>query len=54
MQQILILYGVDSNIGLAFGWISWTAQTIMILLVGGLSVVALPWYNREKPSQAIS
>jgi len=49
IQQILLLYGVDSNIGLAFGWISWTGQTIMILLVGGTSVALLPWYNRRFP-----
>jgi hypothetical protein len=31
---ILALYGVDYAHGLAAGWIGWTAQTVMILVVG--------------------
>jgi uncharacterized protein (TIRG00374 family) len=31
---ILVLYGIDFAQGLAAGWIGWTAQTIMILIVG--------------------
>ncbi|MCL2167978.1 MAG: flippase-like domain-containing protein [Lentimicrobiaceae bacterium] len=31
---ILVLYGVNYAQGLAAGWIGWTAQTLMILIVG--------------------
>jgi hypothetical protein len=45
---ILALYGVDKNVGYAFGWIVWTAQTAMIILVGFLSMIALPLLNDKK------
>jgi len=43
-----ILYNIDDNPARAFGWIMWTAQTLMVLLFGGLSFLILPIYNREK------
>lgn len=48
VASALTLYGVHQNPALAFGWIMWTAQTIMILLFGGLSFLFLPIYNKEK------
>ena len=47
VQQVLILYSIASNPALAFGWLMWSAQTFMILLLGGLSFLALPIYNRK-------
>ena len=47
IQQILLLYNVDANTGLAFGWIVWTAQTIMIIALGGLSFILMPIYNKN-------
>jgi hypothetical protein len=41
IQETLSLYGIVRTTGLALGWISWTAQTGMILLVGGLSLILL-------------
>jgi uncharacterized protein (TIRG00374 family) len=43
-----VLYKIDLNPALAFGWIMWTAQTLMIILFGGLSFLMLPIYNKEK------
>ncbi|MEN8186546.1 MAG: lysylphosphatidylglycerol synthase transmembrane domain-containing protein [Bacteroidota bacterium] len=48
VASAITLYGVEKNPALAFGWIMWTAQTIMILLFGGLSFLFLPIYNKEK------
>ena len=48
VQQVLILYGISSVSALAFGWIMWTAQTLMIIVFGGLSFFLLPIYNKEK------
>ncbi len=48
VQQVLIRYGIASNPALAFGWIMWTAQTLMVLLFGGLSMLLLPVYNKDK------
>jgi uncharacterized protein (TIRG00374 family) len=48
IMQILLLYGVQAVYGLAFGWIIWTAQTIMVIVIGGLSFIFMPIYNKEK------
>ena len=48
VASALTLYGIDENPALAFGWIMWTAQTVMVLLFGGLSFLLLPLYNREE------
>lgn len=47
VQQVLILFGIASNPALAFGWLMWTAQTFMLLLFGGISLIVLPLYNKE-------
>lgn len=46
VASALILYNVDDNPARAFGWIMWTAQTIMVILFGGLSFLLLPIYNK--------
>jgi uncharacterized protein (TIRG00374 family) len=46
IMQILLLYGISQVDGLAFGWIVWTAQTIMIIVLGGLSFIFMPIYNK--------
>jgi len=48
VASALILYNIDDNPSRAFGWIMWTAQTIMIIVFGGLSFLFLPIYNRRK------
>lgn len=44
----LMLFGISKQGGEAFGWISWGTQTLLILIVGGLSFLFLPIYNRKK------
>lgn len=46
VASALTLYGIEENPALAFGWIMWTAQTVMILFFGGLSFLILPIYNK--------
>ena len=48
VASALILYHIEENPARAFGWIMWTAQTLMVLVFGGLSFLFLPIYNREK------
>ncbi len=45
MMLTLGLYGINANQGLAFGWITWTAQTVLVLALGSLSFLLLPLYN---------
>jgi hypothetical protein len=47
VQETLLLYGVTNTTGLALGWISWTAQTIMIIVVGGISLLLLSFNKNE-------
>lgn len=42
IREILLLYGISANTGYAFGWIIWTAQTLMIVVLGGISLILLP------------
>jgi hypothetical protein len=51
VQETLLLYGLSRTTGLALGWIAWTAQTAMILIVGSLSLVLLS-FNKNPDEQA--
>ena len=42
------LFGIAKEPSLAFGWIIWSSQTLMIIVLGGLSLIYLPIYNRKK------
>ncbi len=48
VAAILGLYGVEYELGFAFGWIVWTNQTLMILVVGFISLILLPRINSGK------
>ncbi|HTM67061.1 MAG TPA: lysylphosphatidylglycerol synthase transmembrane domain-containing protein [Flavipsychrobacter sp.] len=52
VQKLLVnLYGVNKNFALAFGWVSWSAQTAIILVLGLLSLLLLPIYNVKPHGQ---
>lgn len=44
----LALFGINEEPATAFGWIMWTAQTLMIIIFGGLAFLFLPIYNKNK------
>jgi len=44
----LVLFSLPEEPSRAFGWIMWTSQTLMIVIIGGLSMLYLPIYNRKK------
>jgi glycosyltransferase 2 family protein len=50
IQETLFLYHITNTTGLALGWIAWTAQTVMILAVGGLSLILLS-FNKTANEQ---
>jgi uncharacterized protein (TIRG00374 family) len=45
------LFDIPEDPSIAFGWIMWTSQTIMVIVLGGLSLLFLPIYNRVHPKQ---
>ena len=48
VEESLGWYSIQSTTGLAFGWVMWLSQTMMIIIFGGLSLFILPFINRSK------
>lgn len=48
VQKTLTIYGIGEVIGLAFGWLLWLVQTLMLLVVGPISMLLLFFLNRKK------
>ncbi|MEO9512375.1 MAG: lysylphosphatidylglycerol synthase transmembrane domain-containing protein [Flavobacteriaceae bacterium] len=44
----LSVYGVSKTSGDAYGWIMWTAQTLMVVIFGTISFIVLPLLNRNR------
>ncbi|WP_242117406.1 lysylphosphatidylglycerol synthase transmembrane domain-containing protein [Aestuariivivens sediminicola] len=42
------IFGIEKDPSIAFGWIMWASQTLLIIILGGLSLIYLPIYNRRK------
>ncbi len=45
---ILSIYGIATTAGVAFGWIVWISNITSIVIIGVLSLILLPFYNRKK------
>lgn len=41
------IFGIAQEPSIAFGWIMWASQTLMVILCGGLSLIYLPIYNSK-------
>ena len=48
ITEVLLLYGISSGIGFAYGWVSWAAQTVIVVVFGSASLILLPLYNRNR------
>jgi uncharacterized protein (TIRG00374 family) len=48
IMQVMLLYNVEEGIGYANGTLQWIAQFAIILIVGFISLLLLPYYNKEK------
>lgn len=46
-SKVLLLYAIAEPIGTAFGWIIWTSQMLLVLILGLLSFLFLPVLNRK-------
>ncbi|MFL1012483.1 lysylphosphatidylglycerol synthase transmembrane domain-containing protein [Flavisericum labens] len=42
------IFSIPEEPSIAFGWIMWASQTLMIIIFGGLSLIYLPIFNRKK------
>ncbi len=41
------LFSLPEEPSRAFGWIMWSSQTLMLVVLGGLSLLYLPFFNRK-------
>ncbi|MFT5754210.1 MAG: hypothetical protein ACI924_001437 [Flavobacterium sp.] len=48
IQTVLLLYGINKGAGAALGWIIWTSQTLLTVLLGLLSYLLLHFFNKLK------
>ena len=49
---ILVRYGLSTGDGQALGWVAWSAQTLILLVLGLAALIVLPIYNRKKRHHA--
>ena len=47
------IFGIPEDPSIAFGWIMWASQTLMIIVFGGLSLIYLPIFNKGKVSKNV-
>ena len=48
IAQIFLLYSIPETVGTAFGWLVWISQTALTMVLGGLSFLLLPLFNKNK------
>lgn len=48
LQKTMQLYGANSGIALAYGWVMWLMQVAVVLAGGLFSMIALPLKNRQR------
>lgn len=44
---IFSLFGISDDIGIAFGWLVWTSQTLLTIFLGFVSYLLLPVLNKK-------
>jgi hypothetical protein len=47
IAETLAIYGIQATTGYALGWLTWTAQTLLIVVMGVASLIILPIYNKK-------
>lgn len=47
IAMIFSIFGVSKDVGIAFGWLTWTSQTILTIFLGLLSYLFLPILNKK-------
>jgi hypothetical protein len=54
VMQTLVLYGIDSAYGKALGWLIWGVATSIVLVVGFICILLLPYMNKIKNENSTS
>lgn len=53
IQKVLATYGVAEIIGLSYGWIAWSVQTVFVIFGGLIALVFLAIYNKDVQPQPV-
>lgn len=48
LMEAMKLYNISESYGTANGWLQWSAQFLIVLVVGFLSLLILPYINKQK------
>jgi uncharacterized protein (TIRG00374 family) len=48
ISQTLLIFSIPKTVGYAMGWISWSSQTLLIIIIGLVSLVILPLIKKEE------
>lgn len=48
IASVFFLYGIPTEIGTAFGYLVWTSQTLLTIVLGIISYILLPILNKNK------
>ena len=51
IQAALSIYGYSEAAGGALGWITWVAQTVLVIVLGAGSMLLIPIYNKRKKAK---
>jgi hypothetical protein len=51
VQKTLLLYDINEVTGLAFGWLLWLVQTLILFIVGPISVLLMFILNKKNSSK---
>ena len=54
VQKTLLLYGVREVSGLAFGWLLWSVQTVMLFITGPISLLLLFTFNKNSAKGSLN
>lgn len=52
VMETLVLYGISGGLGQAFGWLIWGVSTSIIIVVGFICLIILPYINRKKQDES--
>jgi len=52
VQQSLMLFGVSAASGLAFGWVMWLTQTLLVVVIGAASFILIPFVGKNNSELA--
>jgi len=50
IKKTMEVYGLEEGVALAFGWILWLVQNVVIVIGGVFSFVAIPYFNKTRVS----